>query len=175
LVGRWLGQSKGDFAVAVTDREIVVTPEEWVASSEVVEAGRTFEQLARELRGMESEGERADELAKVVSPDGQITVAIPPAVYRVLRLAVHHMARGDAISLVPVHKELTTQEAADLLRVSRPFLIKQLEDGRIPYRRTGKHRRIKLQDVLEYKRQREKQVLDMLSEMAAEAQDMGLY
>jgi excisionase family DNA binding protein len=161
--------------MAVTDREILVTPEECVASSGGEDVAGTFDELARELQGMGPGGEGADGLASLVSPDGQISVAIPPSVYRALRFAVHHMARGDAICLVPMHKELTTQEAADLLGVSRPFVIKQLEDGRMPYKRTGKHRRVRLQDVLEYKRERDKEVLDMLAELAAEAQEAGDY
>jgi excisionase family DNA binding protein len=80
------------------------------------------------------------------------------------------MADGDAVSLVPVHAELTTQQAADLLGVSRPFLIKQLEEGLIPYSKVGRHRRIARNDLMRYRRTVMEQRERALEELTADGQ-----
>ena len=86
---------------------------------------------------------------RLVGSHGQ-EVEIPASVLQALKLAAEGMAAGLALSLVPHGKELTTQEAADLLHVSRPHLVKLLDQGAIPHHRVGTHRRVKLEDVLAY-------------------------
>ncbi|HZK67184.1 MAG TPA: helix-turn-helix domain-containing protein [Chloroflexota bacterium] len=76
---------------------------------------------------------------------------------------------------MPVHAELTTQQAADLLNVSRPHLIKLLETGEIPFHKTGTHRRIRFDDLMRYGRLRDQKEASALDEMARDAQEMGLY
>src|SRR5438876_11831940 len=79
------------------------------------------------------------------------TIVLPAAATRVLLEALTQMAQGNPVMLIPIHAELTSQEAADYLNVSRPFLIGLLEQGEIPYRKVGKHRRGLLRDMLGYK------------------------
>lgn len=111
---------------------------------------------------------------KLVASNGE-EILIPEFVYSILRQVVHAMASGQAISLVPHNREMTTQEAADMLNVSRPFFVKLLEQGEIPYISVGSHRRVIFQDLMTYKEQRKvnrRKLLNQLIEMTEEA---GLY
>ncbi|EKU98815.1 DNA-binding protein, excisionase family [Leptolyngbya sp. PCC 7375] len=113
---------------------------------------------------------------KVVEQDGtEQTVSIPAAAYRLLVDVLTQMAQGNAVTLIPIHAELTTQEAADLLNVSRPYLIKQIESGAIPHHKVGRHRRIRFNDLMAYKQQVDEQSAKALDEMVALSEDMGLY
>lgn len=94
-------------------------------------------------------------------------VELPPAAFRVLRQVVEAMHQGMAVTVVPQSRTLTTQEAADLLGVSRPTVIKWLEDGAIPFERTGNRRRVLLQDVLTYRQQRRAQQYAALEALAS--------
>jgi excisionase family DNA binding protein len=99
-------------------------------------------------------------------------IEIPKAALPIIRYVLECMSQGLAISLAPVHTQVTTQQAANLLGVSRPFLIKLLERNEIPFTKVNRHRRIVLKDLLEYKRrshQERQRVLDELSRL-----DQGL-
>lgn len=112
--------------------------------------------------------------AKLVSAAGE-EIVIPQSVYAVLRQVVELMASGRAALLLPLEHELTTKEAADLLNVSRPFLIRLLEQGAIPYRFVGSHRRIRLEDLMAYKEQRDKERRQSLRRLTEFSEEMGLY
>jgi excisionase family DNA binding protein len=111
---------------------------------------------------------------KLIGSNGE-EILIPESVYSILRQVVHAMASGQAISLAPHNSEVTTQEAADILNVSRPFLVKLLDQGEIPHIKVGNHRRLRLEHLTSYKEQRDNKrhkLLDQLIEMTEEA---GLY
>jgi excisionase family DNA binding protein len=110
----------------------------------------------------------------LLGPDGE-QVSLPEEIYRVLVKVVEDMREGKVITLVPRTQRMTTQEAADFLGISRPTLVKLLEEGRIPYEKPGRHRRILFSDILAYlERQRDERraALDRMTEDASEA---GLY
>jgi len=91
-----------------------------------------------------------------VTQDGdQIRVELPPALGQLVLDVMTHVARGEMVTFVPYGAILSTKEAADLLNVSRPFLVKLLESGEIPFHRVGSHRRIRADDVLAYNRKRD--------------------
>lgn len=106
-----------------------------------------------------------------VGPLGEHLV-VPPEVFDVLRSVVEAMAQGQAVTIAPVHQRLTTQEAADLLGVSRPTVVKLLEAGEIPFEQPGRHRRVRLADVLAYRDRasaERRAALDRMVEIADEA------
>lgn len=102
------------------------------------------------------------------------TVEIPLVAFRLLATILAQMSMGNTLTLVPIHAELTTREAADLLNVSRPFLVGQLEKGVIPFRMVGAHRRILFQDLMEYKKRSDAQRLQALQELVDLDQELGL-
>ena len=111
---------------------------------------------------------------KLVGSDGN-AVTLPAAVVDLLTAAVHHLAQGQAVTLVPIDRELTTQQAADLLNISRPYLVKLLEQGDIPYTKTGTHRRIRFTDLMNYKVGRDGQRAEALTNLTQLSQELGLY
>jgi excisionase family DNA binding protein len=109
--------------------------------------------------------------ARLVGADGE-TLEIPQSAFHALKLVVRGMAKGQTITLVPHSKELTTQEAAELLHVSRPHLIKLLDEGVIPHHRVGTHRRILIEDVLSYREQRAQTRREKLDELTRISEEL---
>lgn len=98
-------------------------------------------------------------------------LVLPGHVIQILLDVLSEMSRGNAISLIPHHQELSTQEAANLLNVSRPYLVGLLEKGELPFRKVGSHRRVLLTDVLSYKESIDQRRRKALAELTALSQD----
>ncbi len=102
---------------------------------------------------------------KISEDDGEVQIELPPAVGQLLLDLLAHIARGEMVTFVPYGAELTTQKAADLLNVSRPFLTKLLESGEIQFHRVGSHRRVRVDDMLDYKERRDSERAKALKEL----------
>lgn len=101
-------------------------------------------------------------------------VELPAVAVQVLVEMLSAMARGESVKLIPVNTELSTQEAANLLGVSRPFLIQRLEEGVIPFRKVGTHRRVLFSDLMKYKDEIDSRRRAALDELAAQAQELDM-
>lgn len=101
-------------------------------------------------------------------------VVVPSVAFRLLVDILDELGNGSAVTVAPVSAELTTQQAANLLNVSRPYLIKLLDERTIPYRRVGNRRKVLFVDLMEYQRHDEALRRGIADELAAEAQNIGL-
>ncbi len=133
-------------------------------------AQKASQQLAKLLQG------RKKNVRFRIQPTDQPdeTVTLPLSILRLLADILCQMAKGNPVTLIPTHVELTTQQAADLLLVSRPYLIKLLDEGKIPYRTVGTHRRIRFEDLMAYKRKDDEERAKILDQLTAEAQELGM-
>lgn len=113
---------------------------------------------------------------RLTRPNGEaVTACLPGRAVEMLGRVLDEMAKGNPTTLIPLHAELTTHEAAELLVVSRPHLIKLLEEGRLPYRMVGTHRRIRYVDLLVFLEHEKEARRKILIELAEESQRLGLY
>jgi excisionase family DNA binding protein len=102
------------------------------------------------------------------------TIELPAGAVKLLMAILEDMASGRAVTIVPQNAELTTQQAADFLNVSRPFLVQLLEQRKLPCRLVGTHRRLRFEDVLRYKETIDADRRKVLDQLAAEAQDLKM-
>lgn len=106
--------------------------------------------------------------------DTDEVIELPETAVQLLVDLLSNMAEGNAVTLMPVHAELTTKQAADLLGVSRPYLIRLLEDGEMPYHMVGTHRRVYFKDLQRYRKSIEQQRAKALDQLAAEGQELDM-
>lgn len=114
------------------------------------------------------------ERPRLVSSAGE-EIDLPEPVFHLLRQLVHDLAQGNSVTIVRVQKELTTQEAADILNVSRQYLVELLSAGAIPFTFVGTHRRIRFGDLMDYKERRDASRREGLSRLTKKSQKLGLY
>lgn len=139
--------------VIPNDKEIQLATESSRTLSSIVKAkARTFEFLI----------------------DGKKTIKIPASVFQMLLTILTQMAAGRAITIIPIKAELTTQEAANILNVSRPFLISLLEEGKIPYRKVGTRRKILFEDLMKFKKIDDEERSRALDKLIEQAQDLDM-
>jgi excisionase family DNA binding protein len=135
------------------------------------------EQAQEALRSLSSVARRKSAREIRVAADGTakaVSVTVPREAFELFLEVLGQMANGNAVTIVPVHAELTTQQAADLLNVSRPFLVGLLEEGKIPFRLVGSHRRVRFADLTTYKESDQKRRRDVLDALTEDAQRHGL-
>lgn len=133
--------------------------------------------LARTSKQLLSRYAREDQSLslRVIDAEQDQPIELPAGAVALLMDILGAMASGQGITLIPENAELTTVQASDILNVSRPFLIKLLENGQIPYRKVGKHRRIRMEDVMNYRQAIDREREAVLDQLVADAQeqDMG--
>jgi excisionase family DNA binding protein len=117
---------------------------------------------------------RAPLKMRVTDAETSAPIELPAGAVALLMDILEAMAAGRGVTIIPENAELTTVEAAVVLNVSRPFLIKLLEAGHIPFRKVGKHRRVRLEDVMAYKAAIDQEREEVLDQLVAEAQDKDM-
>jgi excisionase family DNA binding protein len=120
-------------------------------------------------------GRRSSVQIQLVDDDKEPeTVSVPSSALRLFVHMLTEMSQGNAVTLIPTHAELTTQQAADLLNVSRPYLVKLLDAGKIPCRTVGKYRRVRFDDLMAFKKKDDEARAKVLDQLTAEAQELGM-
>jgi excisionase family DNA binding protein len=119
-------------------------------------------------------GQPAGARPRLVGPDGQ-SVELPESMFGVLLQVAAAMKAGLAVTVAPHHLTLSTQEAADLLRISRTTLVRLLEAGAIPFDKPSRHRKVRLDDLLEYRKRQRSQAKLAIAELIADTEHLGLY
>ncbi|GAB89903.1 helix-turn-helix domain-containing protein [Gordonia rhizosphera] len=158
-----MASEKGDIMTA-----LALTP----VQSDEADISTAVEALPHIKRYLAAHADTVIRLA--VADDPQETLAVPRGAVELLARVLAHMAAGHGVSVVPAHAELTTQQAAELLNVSRPFLIGLLDGGEIEYRKVGKHRRIKAQSLMAYMARDDQERREAADELTRLNQEMGL-
>ncbi|MGO9562351.1 MAG: excisionase family DNA-binding protein [Candidatus Korobacteraceae bacterium] len=129
---------------------------------EVEQASKVYRTLVRE------------HTAALIGPSGE-RIELPPALLDVLLRVVEKMQEGQAVAVMPLMEELSTQAAADLLGVSRQFFVRECEAHKLPFHYTGTHRRVLLKDLLDYKRQRDQGRRQAIVDIARQSEELGEY
>jgi len=142
------------------------TPPE-IPSKEIIEAaGETSRELATILPSLDTD--------VYIRKEGEGHIKIPSFAMRLLLDILEQMAKGNAVSIVPVHAELTTQQAADILNVSRPYFVKLLDEGKLEHTKVGRHRRIRYDEIMRYKDEVTRDRMEALDELTQQGQELDM-
>jgi excisionase family DNA binding protein len=143
---------------------------------EIIEPGRSEVPIARKTGlALASRLQRDRSSLELRDAGTGETLTLPPSAERALLQILEEMGRGRAIAITPVGAELSTQQAADILNVSRPYIAKLVDEGALPARKVGPHRRLLLSDVLAYKKTMYAEQARSMEELAALTSELGLY
>lgn len=131
-------------------------------------------QVANQLRRILASQTNGEATLKIPDPETKrpVEITLTPQMSDIFLQLLRHIGSGNAVTLVPTHEMLTTQQAADLLNVSRPYFIKLLDNEDINHTMVGRHRRVKAKDVFAYKATREKQRSNALDELLTSDSDL---
>ncbi len=135
-------------------------------AAEAGEAARSLAPLLKKRKG-------GQHITLVADGDVPARVVVPRAALELFVRILGEMASGNAVTIVPVQAELTTQQAAELLNVSRPFMVKLLEEGRLPFRLVGTRRRVRFEDLARFRQRDDDERSKVMAELSAEAQRLG--
>ncbi len=152
--------------MTTTERTHTVFPD----AQQITAAAESSRQIEAFLSSMDEK----QRIELVDKNQQRVVVELPTFALRILGDILSELASGNAVRLVTIHSELTTQEGADILNVSRPHLVKLLEAGQLPHTKTGSHRRIKLADLMAYKDQRDQAGHEAINELVSQAQKLGM-
>lgn len=117
---------------------------------------------------------RAAAITLTTTDGEQPTIELPPAALKLIGQLLGAMSEGRPVTLMPAKQEFSTVEAANFLNVSRPFVVKEIEEGRLPHRKVGTHRRVAFDDLLNYAREMRKRQEHALERMTENARELGL-
>ena len=153
-------------AALISENYLTVSP----SVADALLAGESSRRLAARKPG------RKTSLRIQILDDGREaeTVAVPVSAMRLFLQLLNEMSQGNAVTLIPTHAELTTQQAADLLNVSRPYMVKLLDEGQIPLRSSDEDRHVRLDDLMAFKRKDDEFRAKILNQLTAEAQELGM-
>jgi excisionase family DNA binding protein len=135
----------------------------------------TAQEASRAVSRLVGRGAVQVEAVPVRDGDQRQTFILPAPAVKLLTDMLTHLGAGQPFTVIPNHAELTTQQAADFLNVSRPWIVKLIDDGKLPHRMVGTHRRILFSDLLAYKARVDRERRDALTQMVSDAQAMGEY
>ncbi len=155
-------KNQGNIMESVLERP--TKNEQIIAQKSLDSASRLAKSFARRKKSVVIE----------VSDHENVHLEVPPKVFRLLKEILSIMAQGKAFSLIPSESEISTQQAAEMLNVSRPHVVKLLETGKIPFHKVGKHRRILLEDIVAYMKNFQKVREAALKKLADQAQELDM-
>jgi excisionase family DNA binding protein len=176
---RWLRLEligRGDAPMSLTEPGTVAPTSEDVALAR--DSSLALSRVAGQLAAGNLSVGDASQVHLQVNSGGETTggesVSIPTSAFRLLMEILDQMGQGNAVTILPTHAELTTAEAAEILNVSRPFVIKLIDEKTLPCRMVGSHRRLLLKDVIDYKRAIDADRRKALEALAAQAQELRM-